>query len=45
MAFIYGKSSYGDITQGLPNVEHVLKVRSIYLLSIYLKKRIDDLNK
>ncbi|KAJ0657471.1 DNA-directed RNA polymerase subunit beta'' [Helianthus annuus] len=45
VTFIYEKSRSGDITQGLPKVEHVLKVRSIDSISMNLEKRIEGWNK
>ncbi|RYR77746.1 hypothetical protein Ahy_A01g002341 [Arachis hypogaea] len=44
VTFIYEKSRSGDITQGLPKVEHVLEVRSIDSISINLVKRVDAWN-
>ncbi|MFS8010293.1 putative DNA-directed RNA polymerase [Helianthus anomalus] len=45
VTFIYEKSRSGDITQGLPKVEHVLEVRSIDSISMNLEKRIEGWNK
>ncbi|KAM0023094.1 DNA-directed RNA polymerase subunit beta'' [Helianthus debilis subsp. tardiflorus] len=45
VTFIYEKSRSGDITQGLPKVEQVLKVRSIDSISVNLEKRIKGWNK
>nr|YP_009948485.1 RNA polymerase beta'' subunit [Berchemia lineata]QOH97666.1 RNA polymerase beta'' subunit [Berchemia lineata] len=44
VTFIYEKSRSGDITQGLPKVEHVLEVRSIDSISINLEKRVEGWN-
>ncbi|MFQ6656946.1 hypothetical protein Gotur_026838, partial [Gossypium turneri] len=44
VTFIYEKSRSGDITQGLPEVEQVLEVRSIDSISINLEKRIEGWN-
>nr|QXI85181.1 RNA polymerase beta'' subunit [Sinogentiana striata] len=44
VTFIYEKSRSGDITQGLPQVEQVLEVRSIDSISINLEKRIEGWN-
>uniref|UniRef100_A0A2C9WK65 DNA-directed RNA polymerase n=1 Tax=Manihot esculenta TaxID=3983 RepID=A0A2C9WK65_MANES len=44
VTFIYEKSRSGDITQGLPKVEQVLKVRSIDSISINLEKRVEGWN-
>ncbi|KAL1831493.1 hypothetical protein ACET3Z_001144 [Daucus carota] len=41
VTFIYEKSRYGDITQGLPKVEQVLEVRSIDSISMNLEKRVE----
>ncbi|GJZ84162.1 hypothetical protein Tco_0649501 [Tanacetum coccineum] len=45
VTFIYEKSRYSDITQGLPKVERVLEVRSIDSISMNLEKRIESWNK
>ncbi|KAK9060474.1 hypothetical protein SSX86_021178 [Deinandra increscens subsp. villosa] len=45
VTFIYEKSRSGDITQGLPKVEHVLEVRSIDSISRNLEKSIEGWNK
>ncbi|MFQ6668025.1 hypothetical protein Gotur_033841, partial [Gossypium turneri] len=44
VTFIYEKSRFGDITQGLPKVEQVLEARSIDLISMNLEKRIEGWN-
>ncbi|KAK8547092.1 hypothetical protein V6N13_099834 [Hibiscus sabdariffa] len=44
VTFIYEKSRYGDITQGLPKVEQVLEVRSIDSISMNLEKRVEGWN-
>nr|YP_009767489.1 RNA polymerase beta'' subunit [Daniellia ogea]QIS98107.1 RNA polymerase beta'' subunit [Daniellia ogea] len=44
VTFIYEKSKSGDITQGLPKVEQVLEVRSVYSMSMNLKKRVERWN-
>jgi DNA-directed RNA polymerase subunit beta' len=44
VTFIYEKSRYGDITQGLPKVEQVLEVRSIDSISMNLEKMIEGWN-
>ncbi|KAL5064823.1 hypothetical protein RYX36_026560 [Vicia faba] len=44
VTFIYEKSRSGDITQGLPKVEHILEIRSIDSISMNLEKRIDAWN-
>jgi len=44
VTFIYEKSRFGDTTQGLPKVEHILEIRSIDSISMNLKKRIDAWN-
>ncbi|GFP85313.1 DNA-directed RNA polymerase subunit beta'' [Phtheirospermum japonicum] len=42
--FIYEKSRYGDITQGLSKVEQVLEVRSVDSISMNLEKRVEGWN-
>ncbi|GER47723.1 DNA-directed RNA polymerase subunit beta'' [Striga asiatica] len=44
ITFIYEKSRSGDITQGLPKVEHVVEVRSIDSISMNLEKRVEGWN-
>nr|YP_009169870.1 RNA polymerase beta'' subunit [Viscum album]ALD84681.1 RNA polymerase beta'' subunit [Viscum album] len=44
VTFIYKKSKSGDITQGLPKVEHVLEVRSINSISRNLESRVKSWN-
>uniref|UniRef100_A0AAU7ANC2 DNA-directed RNA polymerase n=1 Tax=Triphora wagneri TaxID=2594492 RepID=A0AAU7ANC2_9ASPA len=41
ITFLYEKSRSGDITQGLPKVEQILEVRSIYSISMNLEKRVE----
>ncbi|KAL8265233.1 hypothetical protein R6Q59_023363 [Mikania micrantha] len=45
VTFKYEKSKSGDITQGLPKVEHVLEMCSIDSISMNLEKRIEGWNK
>ncbi|CAI8602247.1 unnamed protein product [Vicia faba] len=40
VTFIYEKSRFGDITQGLPKVEQILEIRLIDSISMNLEKRI-----
>nr|ADD31158.1 RNA polymerase beta'' subunit protein [Phoradendron leucarpum] len=44
VTFLYEKSKSGDITQGLPKVEHVLEVRSIDSISKNLESRVEGWN-
>lgn len=44
VTFIYKKSKSGDITQGLPKVEHVLEVRLIDSISSNLELRVENWN-
>ncbi|MFQ6623957.1 hypothetical protein Gotur_003487, partial [Gossypium turneri] len=44
VTFIYEKSRYGDIMQGLPKVEQVLEVRLIDSILMNLEKRIEGWN-
>ncbi|RZC26192.1 DNA-directed RNA polymerase subunit beta'' [Glycine soja] len=44
VTFILEKPRSGDITQGLPKVEHVLEVRLIDPISMNLEKRVDTWN-
>ncbi|KAG5052702.1 hypothetical protein JHK87_004900 [Glycine soja] len=44
VTFILEKSRSGDITQGLPKVEHVLEVCLIDPISMNLEKRVDTWN-
>nr|YP_009141350.1 RNA polymerase beta' subunit [Lathyrus inconspicuus]AIL55876.1 RNA polymerase beta' subunit [Lathyrus inconspicuus] len=44
VTFIYEKSRSSDITQGLPKVEQIFEIRSIYSISMNLEKRIDAWN-
>ncbi|KAE9612441.1 putative DNA-directed RNA polymerase [Lupinus albus] len=41
VTFIYEKSRYGDITQGLPTVEQVVEVCSIDSISMNLENKVD----
>ena len=44
VTFIYEKSRFGDIMQGLPKMEQVLEVRSIDSISINLEKKVENWN-
>nr|YP_009775057.1 RNA polymerase beta'' subunit [Eleocharis cellulosa]QJA15113.1 RNA polymerase beta'' subunit [Eleocharis cellulosa] len=44
VSFLYEKSRSSDITQGLPKVEKFFEVRSIDLILINLKKRVEGWN-
>ncbi|KAG4155074.1 hypothetical protein ERO13_D03G089666v2 [Gossypium hirsutum] len=44
VTFIYEKSRYGNIMQGLPKVEQVLEVRLIDSILMNLEKRIEGWN-